>query len=64
MASDLEWAQQVEEKYLLQEEQKEEKYYQHRSLMSGLFFYKNLGEDEVWEVFRITEKEQRFPIYI
>ncbi len=47
MDSEQEWPQQVEEKFLQQEEQKEEKYYQHRSLASGLFFYKNLGEDEV-----------------
>ena len=35
-------AQQVEEKFLQQEEQKEEKYYQHRSHICGLFFYANL----------------------
>mgnify|MGYP004674811347 FL=1 len=42
MDSEQEWPQQVEEKYLQQEEQKEEKYYQHRSHICGLFFYANL----------------------
>ena len=35
----------MEEKYSLLEEQKEEKYYQHRSQFSGLFFYKKTGEE-------------------
>ena len=34
--------QQTEEKFLLPEEQKEEKYYQHRPHICGLFFYANL----------------------
>ena len=33
MDSEQEWPQQVEEKFLQQEEQREEKYYQHRSHM-------------------------------
>ena len=38
-------AQQVEEKYLLQEEQKEERNYQRRPHICGLFFYsEKLGE--------------------
>ena len=42
MDSEQEWPQQVEEKFLQQEEQREEKYYQHRSHICGLFFYANL----------------------
>ena len=50
MDSEQEWPQQVEEKFLQQEEQKEEKYYQHRSHICGLFFYANLcksGEESM-----------------
>lgn len=60
MDSEQEWLQQVEEKFLQQEEQKEEKYYQLRPQTCGLFFYKKTGE-EAYEIFRITEKKQRFP---
>ena len=38
MDSEQEWPQQVEEKFLQQEEQKEEKYCQHRPHICGLFF--------------------------
>ena len=60
MDSEQEWQQQVEEKFLQQEEQKEEKYYQLRPHICGIFFYKKTGEKE-YEIFRITEKKQRFP---
>ena len=45
MDSEQEWPQQVEEKFLQQEEQKEEKYYQHRDRKCGLFvMLDNLGK--------------------
>lgn len=37
MDSEQEWPQQVEEKFLQQEEQKEEKYYQHRSHIGHIY---------------------------
>ena len=45
MDSEQEWPQQVEEKFLQQEEQKEERNYQRRPHICGLFFYsEKLGE--------------------
>ena len=39
MDSEQEWPQQVEEKFLQLEEQKEEKYCQHRPQFCGLFLF-------------------------
>ena len=44
MDSEQEWPQQVEEKYLQQEEQKEEKNYQRRPHICGLFFFQKIGD--------------------
>ena len=68
MDSEQEWPQQVEEKFLQQEEQKEEKYYQHRSHICGLFFYlKKLkcmksSEEGIDEIFRIFKENQGFSV--
>ena len=48
MDSEQEWPQQVEEKFLQQEEQREEKYYQHRSHICGLFFYLILNDNRIF----------------
>ena len=45
----------MEEKFLQQEEQKEEKYYQRRPHICGLFFYKNLGEKRENENMKFSE---------